>query len=169
MLVKPGIRPRSSGKTPFVDVREEVNNIFDGEFGINGFSFTIILRHIDKSQKNQGFDPLKGEALLDQSLSANNLIWPTKDRFVRVVKKKILGRFITDMAGLVKEDIGIFYMKYDEAVLPQDIIIEIPVDDEGNPASPVKHLKKFQIQDVERVHGNDGRVEYLNIYSERME
>jgi hypothetical protein len=163
------LRTKLPGNSLFADLRGELDNLFDGDNGVNGFSFTVILRHIDKKQKAAGFDPLKGESLLDQSLSANNIVFATTDRFVRTIKKKILGRFLDDQAGLVKDNIGIFYFKHTELIVDQDIIIEIPVDDKGNPTSPVKHLKKFQVQDVERVHGNAGRIEYLNVYAERME
>lgn len=169
MIIKPGTRPKSSKlPTLFYDVRDELDELFDGSAIINGFSFTVILRHLDKTQRASGFDPLKGEALKDQSLS-NLTPWATQDRFVRVIKKKILGRFLDDQAGLVKENIGIFYFKWNELVTSGDTIIEVPVDDKGNPTSPVRHLKKFTIQDVERVHGNHGRVEYLNCYAERIE
>jgi hypothetical protein len=144
-----------------MDLRSDINELFDGDGIINGFSFTIILRSVDKTQHSPSYDPLKEEA--------KENIWLTYDRFVKTVKRKYVGKEDQTEVGKLTTDSTLFFFKHDMTIGEQDQIIEIVTDDLGNPVSPIKYIKKYSIKDVEVVRGNHGRVEFIQVYASEAE
>lgn len=152
----------------FMDLRQEVSELFYGYGGEPGFSFTIIHRKVDKTQLSHQFDPLKREAT-DASDPKGGTIWPSTDHFVKTVKKKYVGKEESGAMGAFEYDTSLFFFEHTVDIGEEDSIIEILTNDIGDPVYPIKYLKRYSIKDAEPIRGNNGRTEFVQVYANKSE
>lgn len=66
--------------------------------------------------------------------------------------------------GKVQEYEGdMFFFEYDEVISPHDFIIEIVLDNDGQPVQPVQRLKVYDIMSADQFRADYGRVEFWQI------
>jgi hypothetical protein len=160
------VQPES--KKIFIDGRAEIASLFYGDAITPGFSFQVIVRHVDKTQRCACWDYLKKEADRDcKNCSGSG--WLVYDKVYRTVKRKYIGKEEADPAGLYEVDSTLFFFEHDVNLTEEDRIIEVVTDECGDVVSPVKYIKRHSIKDVEVLRGNNGRPEFIKIFASKAE
>jgi hypothetical protein len=168
ITVKSPISPANNTKQLFIDLRQEVHDLFYGSDLAPGFSFDVIIRRVDKTQRCSCWDYLKQEA--DRTCGeCSGSGWLTYDIIRKSLKKKYIGKEETQEYGQIEFDSTLFFFEHNVALSEEDSIIEVETDDCGVIASPVRILKRHSIKDVEPLKGNNGRVEFYKIYCNKGE
>jgi hypothetical protein len=70
-------------------------------------------------------------------------------------------------AGLINVPLVVFYMRYNVGATEQDKIAQVFLDLEGLPKVPVKRQALYRIQTIEPYRLDNGRVEFLKIWTYR--
>lgn len=68
-------------------------------------------------------------------------------------------------AGLSNIPLVLFYAEYDRPLTNNDKIVEVNLDLEGKPEVPTKRSGVYKIQHVESLRLDNGRVEFLKIWT----
>jgi hypothetical protein len=152
----------------FIDLRSELDELFHGSVDIPGFSFEVILRHVDRTQRCPCWDHLKQEAN-GQCARCKGKGWLVFDKVVKSVKRKYVGKEEEDKAGVYEIDSTLFFFEHDVDISEEDSIIEVRTDDSGKILSPVSYLKIHDVKDVEPLRGNNGRVEFFQVFAKKAE
>ena len=69
------------------------------------------------------------------------------------------------MAGEIRTDYKVFYFKFDSLISYKDKIIELRLDNEGNPSLPYKRETIYKPETIEEFRSDNGRLEYIAVFA----
>jgi hypothetical protein len=69
--------------------------------------------------------------------------------------------------GLLTGEIVVFYVRYDVSLDEKDFIVEINLDTEGEPVTPLTRTRLYRIAKVWEFRADYGRIEYKKIYVQK--
>lgn len=92
------------------------------------------------------------------------------DSYKVVIKSEVGNALLEQLRGpgLITGPLVIFYTRYSEPITKQDKIVELILDDEGNPVKPYFRRELYRIGNAIDLRGDHGRLEYwkLDCYAE---
>jgi hypothetical protein len=66
--------------------------------------------------------------------------------------------------GELRGDSKVFFLRYDTPIAQGDKIVEMKLDDEGNPVVPYVRQVIYKPQTINRLRSDNGRVEFIAVY-----
>jgi hypothetical protein len=161
-------------------MRQELNNTFDGVWPEIPKSQPVILRKMrrtadDKLIRCACVDKLTGEPDIDTFCPfchGEGWLWDEQlfDGYKVVIRSDVGLSSKEDLIapGLLNIPFVIFYMRSSVPVAPEDKVVELVLDAEGNPILPYKREFLYRIGTLIDLRSDGGRLEYwkLDCYAE---
>lgn len=73
-------------------------------------------------------------------------------------------KYVHMVPGLERTDYKVFFLRYDTNIKYEDKIVEMSLDEEGQPVLPYVRETIYKPHTIKRMRSDYGRVEYLAIY-----
>ena len=158
------------------DLRQELINTLDGKFPEIAKKQTAVLRRIRLPlEECSCVDKLTHEPDLDYfcpfCFGEGNLWNEVFIDVYKVLLKGELGNALKEVIispGLSNEPVAVFYIRSSVTIGEKDKVVELELDEEGDPIRPYRRRKIYRIGEAIDLRSDNGRREYwqLTCYAE---
>jgi len=169
--------PPNSRATNEIDIRSEIEQMFSGTGGEIAKQSTLVLR---KMRKNNSGEKIGCSCLSSTTLEPDQehqcpfclgqgYLWD--EIFIKgykmpaEAKSRLQSQRIGLQPGQMPVYNKIFYVKYNETISREDIIVELKLDIEGAPEPPFRRTSLNRIESLIEYRSDRGRLEYFCIYA----
>ena len=163
----------SSG-TPEIDLRAEYDTLIYGDDGEIAHGHLLVIRHMRRDAQGKKIDctckqKFTGEAEPDCPYCLGEAyLWDEK---WYVGRSQYLGsdgglgnRYRFTPPGEIRTDTKVFFLRYDTPIRYGDKIIEMLLDEEGDPVVPYVRESIYKPQTINRLRSDHGRTEFITVY-----
>jgi len=157
-----------------IDLREEFDTLLYGGDGEIRHGFYVLVRHMRRDANGMMEDcscrdPKTRDGDLDCSYCFGD--GTLSDEKWHLTRSDYLGasggganrgRFIPP--GTIRVDYRVFYFRYDAGLRYGDKIVEVQLDEEGEPVVPYVRIVVYQPRTIDELRADNGRIEYFAVY-----
>ena len=80
--------------------------------------------------------------------------------------QNILKQTLTPI-GLIKQPLVVFYIRYSAEITPNELIIELELNDDGSVKQPMRRKEIFDISHLWEYRADNGKLEYWKIFAHK--
>lgn len=162
-----------------IDLRQEMENLLSGSSQEIAKAYQVLVRRMRVDSQGRKLPCTcnsHGEGSTDPSCSlclGEGYYWDEsfKDSFkVEVGSESAKARRILfEAGGSAKGNLTRFFFRYNTSLITSDRIIELKMDEDGNPVNPGTRGTHWQIQEIEYRRSDQGRVEFAVAYCSKID
>lgn len=169
----------SAGNTAFqladeIDLRAEFDALMFGSGQDHRHGHPVAIRHLRRTTEGAPIaceckDLFSGEADPDCSYcSGEGWLW---DEQWYICRSQYLGsegglanRYRHPEPGQIRADYKVFFFRYDVPLRYGDKIVEMLLDDDGNPVVPYVREAIYKPQTINKLRSDNGRAEFITVH-----